>query len=176
MSLKHRKIFSGFGWVALITYANKAFSFITTLILAKLLTPEDFGLVALAHMIIEVVYILKDMGLSQALIYRPDNIEETSNTCFWMILLLNFLIFLIAVCIAPLAARFFENPGRTRTLTGGCRDLSHRRAGPRSVGRAGPSPDRKVPTGIRRQTAGEIGSGHPQCSADRGNHAQLRNS
>jgi len=109
MTVKRTKIVAGFGWIALITYSNKVIGFVTTLILAKLLAPEDFGLVAIASMLIQVLYIFKDMGLSQALIYRKGEMEKAGSTAFWLVIGFNLIIFFFAVLISPFAASFYEN-------------------------------------------------------------------
>jgi O-antigen/teichoic acid export membrane protein len=109
MTSGSQKIISGFGWVALVKYSHDALGLLTTLILAKLLTPEDFGLVAVAGMVIEALKIFKDLGLSQALIYRQDDIERASHTMFVLVVGLNLCVFLCAVIVSPLAGRFFNN-------------------------------------------------------------------
>lgn len=109
MTSGSKKIIGGFGWVALVKYSNDALGFLTTLILAKLLTPEDFGLVAVAGMVIETLRIFKDLGLGQALIYRQDDIERASHTMFFLVVGLNVFIFFCAVSLSPLAGRFFNN-------------------------------------------------------------------
>jgi len=67
MPINTKQIFSGFSWVAIVVYSNRVFGFLTTLILAKLLAPEDFGLVAISSMIIEILMLFRDMGLSEAI-------------------------------------------------------------------------------------------------------------
>jgi O-antigen/teichoic acid export membrane protein len=109
MTSGSKKIVGGFGWVALVKYSNDALAFLTTLILAKLLTPEDFGLVAVAGMVIETLRIFKDLGLSQALIYRQDDVERASHTMFFLVVGLNICVFLCAVIVSPLAGQFFNN-------------------------------------------------------------------
>ncbi|MCP9456349.1 MAG: lipopolysaccharide biosynthesis protein [Nitrospira sp.] len=110
MAVESRKIIGGFGWITLVKYSNDILGFLTTLLLAKLLVPEDFGLVAVAGMTIEALRIFKDLGLSQALIYRQGDIERASHTMFVMVIVLNVIVFLCAVLISPLAGKFFNNP------------------------------------------------------------------
>jgi O-antigen/teichoic acid export membrane protein len=102
-------IIGGFGWVALIRYSSNLLAFGTSLVLAKLLAPEDFGIVAAAAMIIEVLQIFKDLGLNQALVYRQDNVREAANTAFVMIVALNVVVFACAVLMSPFAGWFFNN-------------------------------------------------------------------
>lgn len=95
--------------MALITYSNRLFGFLTTLILAKFLEPEHFGLVAIASIVIESLNIFKDLGIGQALIYHKEKIEEASNTSFFIIVGFQTSIFIIAAIVAPFAADFYNN-------------------------------------------------------------------
>ncbi len=110
MSVGGKKVMSSFGWVALANYSNRLFRFITTLILAKLLTPEDFGMVAVASMVIELLYLMKDLGVSQALIYRQEDSELSVNTGMILVTGINTLLFLLAAAASPWIARFYDNP------------------------------------------------------------------
>ncbi len=110
MTVGDNKVMSSFGWVALANYSNRFLRFITTLILAKLLTPEDFGMVAVASMVIEMLYLMKDLGISQALIYRQEDSELSVNTGLILVTGINTLLFLLAAAASPWIARFYENP------------------------------------------------------------------
>ena len=116
VAFSNKKIIAGLGWVAISKYVNRLLGFVTTMILAKFLVPEDFGLVALAAMMIEIIKIFKDMGLGQALIYRKDRIEEASSAAFFMTLGLNTTLFLLTLLLAPLTASFFEDSRITTVL------------------------------------------------------------
>lgn len=111
-----KKIVGGLGWVALSQYANRLFGFVTTLILAKLLVPEDFGLVAVAVMLVDVLKLFRDMGLGQALIHRRDDIEAASHTAFFLLISVNVVLYLGAIMLAPTAAEFYQNPAVTMVL------------------------------------------------------------
>ncbi|MBD3868858.1 MAG: lipopolysaccharide biosynthesis protein [Acidobacteria bacterium] len=110
MSVGGKKVMSSFGWVALANYSNRFFRFITTLILAKLLSPEDFGMVAVASMVIELLYLMKDLGVSQALIYRQEDSELSVNTGLILVTGINTILFLAAAALSPLIARFYDDP------------------------------------------------------------------
>lgn len=99
-----------FGWVAIANYSNRALGFLTLLILAKLLPPETFGAIGVAHMLIHMLYIMKDMGVSQALIYKKDRVEEAASTGFLLVTGINTALFLIAVALSPLVGKFYEDP------------------------------------------------------------------
>ncbi len=83
----------------------------TIAILARVLVPEDFGLVALALTFTTLLETLKDFGLSQALIVSKDeDLETKSNTVFFYGLAVALSTALVIVAIAPLVARFFDEP------------------------------------------------------------------
>lgn len=105
-----RQVASGFGWIALCNYANRILGLLSTLILAKLLTPADFGLVAIAAMMLEVIQLLKDMGLSEAVIYSKREDRAAIDTAHTILVGYNVVLVLLAVVAAPFVARFYENP------------------------------------------------------------------
>lgn len=105
-----RSILSSFGWVGLTHYSERALGFLTTLILAKYVAPQDFGIIALASIMIEVLMMFKDLGINQALIFQRDDIHKASITAFWVMSGYNVVLFGLAVLAAPLAARYYDNP------------------------------------------------------------------
>ncbi|MCD6291178.1 MAG: lipopolysaccharide biosynthesis protein, partial [Anaerolineae bacterium] len=106
----------GFFWVALSTIASRLVSFLTTLILARLLTPADFGLVALALLAINSLQFFQELGFGAALIYRQEDVEEASYTAFFSIVCMSLLLYTLSALGAPLVARFFDSPGLTSVL------------------------------------------------------------
>jgi O-antigen/teichoic acid export membrane protein len=109
MSLK-RQVASGLFWVALAQVASKGLSFVTTLILAKLLAPALFGLVGMAALAIAALQYFQDIGFDAALIYQRENVDEASHTAFVTVILSSLLVYLIAVLVAPWVAAFFREP------------------------------------------------------------------
>lgn len=109
MAASAQNVVSGLRWVALITYSNRVLGFVTTLVLAKVLAPEDFGLVAVASMLIEVLRILKDAGFSEALIYQKRDDGPAIDTAHTVLVGMNVVLFLLAAGLAPLAASFYES-------------------------------------------------------------------
>ena len=105
-----RQILAGFGWQAASTYMNRIVGLATTLILAKLLTPEQFGIVAIASMIIEVLQLLKDMGLSEALIYQHREDAVLVDTAHTILVGFNTLLFVIAAVLSPFVAQYYNSP------------------------------------------------------------------
>ncbi len=115
MALK-RQVASGLFWVALSTVASRLVSFLTTLILAKLLVPADFGLVALALLAINSLQFFQELGFGAALIYRQEDVEEATHTAFFSIIAMSLILYGVAAVGAPAVAHFFATPRLTAVL------------------------------------------------------------
>jgi O-antigen/teichoic acid export membrane protein len=63
--------------------ALQGFSFASTLTLARLLTPRDFGLAGLALVFASLAFLLADLGLGASIVQRPELTEEDRSTAFW---------------------------------------------------------------------------------------------
>lgn len=103
-------------WSFLGEIATRAIQPIPVLILARLLSPEDFGLVGVAMTLIGLSQIFQDFGLGKAIIQRETDIEETSNIVFWSNLLLGALVSLVIILIAPTIAVLFNESRLTNVL------------------------------------------------------------
>ncbi len=89
---------------------SRAFSILTTLILAKLLTPDDFGIVSIAIVFSSTLGLFRDLGLNQSLIYQKNNIEKAADTAMIMSVALSILLYFIAYLLAAPTAIFFNSP------------------------------------------------------------------
>ncbi len=96
-------------WTALSEIASRAIQPIVMLILARLLSPSDFGLVGVAMIVIGLAQILQDFGLGKTLIQRETDVEESANIVFWTNLVLSIFIYLILFASAPVIAKFFHD-------------------------------------------------------------------
>ncbi len=80
-------------------------------VLAHLLAPEDFGLVALAIIVTDLLYTVSDLGLSQALVVeKEEEVLERAETAFVWSVGLGAVLSLTTIALSPLAARFFHEP------------------------------------------------------------------
>ena len=115
MSLR-RDVGFGLIWMAIATISSKGLSLLRKLILARLLVPDDFGLVAYASLTIGVLELFKEMGFSSALIYRRDDVDEAADTTFVAVIASSILLYAMAWVAAPYIARFFRNEQLTMVL------------------------------------------------------------
>jgi PST family polysaccharide transporter len=83
---------------------------VTITVLARLLGPNEFGVVGYATLAIAYLSVLQDLGLSQALIQRRVDIEEASDSVFTSNLLVGMALTLIIYFTAPFVAVFFHEP------------------------------------------------------------------
>ncbi|GBE22211.1 MAG TPA: lipopolysaccharide biosynthesis protein [Actinobacteria bacterium] len=82
----------------------------STAILARILTPGDYGLVAMVLVVTALADRFKDLGLSMATIQRKDITDAQINTLFWINTGVGFVLTLLLIGSAPLVAVFFKRP------------------------------------------------------------------
>jgi len=80
------------------------------ILMARILTPNDFGIVAVAMVVWEMIALLGQLGLGAKLIQQQKNVAEYANATFWLNLLMNTTIALLALAVSPFAAEFYGNP------------------------------------------------------------------
>jgi lipopolysaccharide exporter len=96
------------GWNYLSFGASKTINLVTLSILAHLLVPANFGLVALAALTMDYLSVLSDLGLGAALIQRKSNVEESAGTALLLNLLANSFLTLLLIATSPFVASFFH--------------------------------------------------------------------
>lgn len=103
------KIFSNFIWRYAEQCGAQGVSFIVAIVLARLLTPEDYGTVALMTVFISILNVFVDSGMGNALIQKKnaDNIDF-STVFYFNIVWCLFLYGILFVC-SPLIADFYDN-------------------------------------------------------------------
>ncbi len=100
-----RRAFSSFLWAGAADAAGKALVFVATIVLARLLVPSEFGLVAFALSVIYFLEYAGDLGLGAALVYRSDAEDpRVSSTAFWIGIIGSLVLFAAAWFAAPLLA------------------------------------------------------------------------
>jgi len=82
----------------------------STVVLARLLTPQDFGLIAMVTVITGFVMMFKDMGLSMATVQRDEVNHAQISTLFWINVGLSLCVMLLTAALAPVIAWFYGEP------------------------------------------------------------------
>lgn len=83
------------------------------MVLARLLTPADFGLLAMAYTLTGPLSTIKDFGFTAAAVQREDLSDRQLSALFWVALRLNLLTTIAAACLGPVLARIYGEPRLT---------------------------------------------------------------
>ncbi len=100
----------GAGWMILWRIATRLLGFMSTLVLARVLVPADFGLVAIAMTYIAAFDAFSIFGLQDAIIRAPDQDRAMLDTAFTMSVMRGLANTLVIAATAPIAAHFFGEP------------------------------------------------------------------
>ncbi|MBQ3344266.1 MAG: lipopolysaccharide biosynthesis protein [Kiritimatiellae bacterium] len=115
-----QRVVKGAVWATLEKLSMKVFTFIVTLVLARLLTPSDYGTVALLYIFTSIAGTLADAGFGRALVQKKDATEEDFNSVFYLSIVMAAVIYAAMFFSAPAIARFYDTPclvGITRVMS-----------------------------------------------------------
>ena len=104
------KLTRGVSWLALFKTLSQSFSWIVTIVVARLLVPEDYGLMAMATIITGYAEIFSELGLGAAIIQRPDLKKKDMSSIFWFAMGVSLFFVLFCFLAAPVTARIFHEP------------------------------------------------------------------
>ena len=105
--MKHKTV-KGLGWSALDNAARYGMQFMIGIVLARLLSPDDYGLLGLVGIVTVVCTALVNGGFTTALIRKKNATEEDYNTVFICNLTMSLLLYGVTFLCAPLIADFFS--------------------------------------------------------------------
>jgi O-antigen/teichoic acid export membrane protein len=108
-SLK-QKTLSGLVWNFLETFALQGFGFVQGIILARLLMPSDYGLIAMTAVFFTISYALADTGFTSALIRKKERKEIDYSTVFVANIVITFILCVILCLCASFIAKFYKEP------------------------------------------------------------------
>lgn len=110
MKINRSVVIKSFIWKLLEKSSVQIVSFIVTIILARLLTPSEYGLVALIMIFISLANVIIEGGLNTALIQKKKSDNIDFSTIFYFSLLLSFLLYIILFFTASIIADFYKQP------------------------------------------------------------------
>jgi PST family polysaccharide transporter len=111
-----RKTVKGVLWSSLSFAGSKGVTFLATMVLARLLAPQDFGLMALGLVAIGYLETFGSLGVGNFVIYKQGEEEKTANLAFTLGLTVNTLLAVGGFLLAPWIAAFFNQPALTDIL------------------------------------------------------------
>ncbi len=114
-SIKNKAV-KGIGWSIVDNISGSGITFIVGIILARILSPAEFGVIGILTILIAVSNSIVDSGFSNALIRKKNANEIDYNTVFYVNVVLGGVMYLILFFSSPAIARFFELPILVPTL------------------------------------------------------------
>lgn len=104
------KATKGVFWSAVERYSLQGVQFLLQLVIARILTPHDYGLIGMLAIFMALSQVFIDGGFSNALIQKKDRNEEDYNTVFYINAGISLFIYVILFFAAPYIAAFYEQP------------------------------------------------------------------
>ena len=108
-SLK-QKTTKGLLWSSVERFSNQGVQFVFSIILARLLSPSDFGIIAMITIFFAIAQSFVDSGFSNALVRKTTRREEDLSTCFYFNIGVGIIAYIVLFLIAPLVANFYNQP------------------------------------------------------------------
>lgn len=109
MTLKQKAISSA-KWTAISSIVTTALYLIQITVLARLLVPADFGLMAMVMIIIGFGQAYADMGISNAIIHRQDTTSDHLSSLYWVNIGAGFIVFILCLVVTPVIVQLFKEP------------------------------------------------------------------
>ncbi len=116
MSLKQRT-FSAIRWTTAGAVARAALQVIQVSVLARLLLPQDYGLMAMVAVVLSFAGLFADAGMSSAFIQRQDVTEEQRSSLFWLNVAMGLSMTVLVIAASPALAWFFNDQRLAMPIT-----------------------------------------------------------
>lgn len=104
------KTVKGVGWSAADAFLGQGVTFIVGIVLARILSPEEYGLIGIVTIFTSILLGFVDSGFSNSLIRKPNVTDDDYNTMFIVNMVMSALMCLLLYLGAPAIAHFFERP------------------------------------------------------------------
>ncbi len=102
-----KSILSGVSWSGLQIIFDRVLGFLVKLVLARILFPEDFGIIGMAAVFIAILQTFRDVGMGASLIQKKDVTQTEFSTAFWTTLGWSVLLYSMLFFSTPLIADFY---------------------------------------------------------------------
>lgn len=109
MNLK-QKVITGVKWTSLSSITIAILQILQISILARYLSPEDFGLMAIVIVVIGFSRIFSDMGISNAIIHNQNTTSDQLSSLYWLNIASGLFLFLVIVSLSSYIADFYSQP------------------------------------------------------------------
>ena len=110
------KVFNGVIWASAQRFGSMAISFVSNMVLARLLTPDDFGSIGMLMFFIAIAQTFVDSGFGSALIQKKEISQEDKSTVFVINIVMSVLLYSMLFFSAPAISRFYNVPALSDLL------------------------------------------------------------
>ena len=104
------KVIKGLFWKFLERFGTQAVHFVITILLARILMPKDYGVIALISVFIAIANVFVSSGFNTALIQKRDADELDFSSVFYFSLIVALFIYVVLFFVSPLIAGFYKEP------------------------------------------------------------------
>lgn len=111
-----QKTIAGLKWSAIERFATQGIGFVISIVIARILSPSDYGLIGMISIFIAVSNVFVGAGFGSALIRKQDRTEADCSTVFYYNILVSTLFYFLLFIAAPWIAQFYHTPELT-TIT-----------------------------------------------------------
>lgn len=104
-----KSVTNGVFWSGISQFSTQIYQSLVVTILARVLFPEDFGIIGMAVIFTGLVQTINELGLSAAIVQRKNINDNHLSTAFWISLGFGIILFIITLIISPCISDFFKN-------------------------------------------------------------------
>ncbi len=101
---------AGIRWNSISLIYSAIIQFVMMTILARLFTPEEYGIMGLILIVLGFGMAFSDVGVSGAIIHYQKVSKRQLSTLFWLTFIISFMIFMILILVSPLISIFYNEP------------------------------------------------------------------
>ena len=105
-----RKTISGIGWSLFSQVGRQGFQLIIAIILARLLSPREFGLLSMVVIFTNFASIFSEMGFGASLIQKKEINENQLSSVFWFNVIAGLILTILFIICSPLIANYYQEP------------------------------------------------------------------
>ncbi len=106
----------GLLWSSIERFGTQGIGFLFTIIIARILSPDDYGVIAMPMVFLALAQVFIDSGFSNALVRKQDLTEEDLSTAFYFNVIVGVVCYIALFFCSPLIADFYETPILTDLL------------------------------------------------------------
>lgn len=107
----YKKTLKGVSWLGSLRLITRSFTFVRLAILARLLTPEEFGLFGIATLVLAFSEIITETGINVFFIQGEGKLEDYLDTAYVISIIRGILISILIIIFTPLISKFFRAEG-----------------------------------------------------------------